>query len=484
MRRISALAIALLIAPTCAFAQDTPALKMQDPLKTAATQESTLEDQTDIAVTVYNMGRGLVRDRRKIKLLPGQSQLKFSGVAEAIQPETVSIVSLSHPGELTVLEQNYEYDLMSPQKLMEKYLGKQVRLISTDNDLNFIEKTAKLLANNDGPIYEIEGDIYLGHPGNVVLPEIPGELIARPSLIWLLDNKATDHEIEVSYLSNGLSWKADYVLQLAADAASFSVDAWVTLNNQSGATYNNAQLKLVAGDVNVVRPQAEAFDFMAKAAMAAPPRAAGGMEQEAFAEYHLYSLPRRTTIKQNQQKQVQMFAAEQVKSEKKYEFRGQQWYYSQQIGEMKDQHPDAVLVFKNDETSGMGMPLPAGTVRVYQSDSGGMLQFAGEDSIKHTPKNEEVRIKLGQVFDVVADRRQTDYQVLGSSLHASSFEIVLRNHKDSDIVVEVIEPIGGDWQITQESHKHTKRDAFTAVFAVPVSAGGEAKLSYTARVRY
>ena len=239
----------------------TEKISLNDPLKVSfRANETTVDDQTDIAVTIYNRDLALVRDRRKITLFPGEISLTFMDVAQRIKPETVSLQSISQPGALRILEQNYEYDLMSPQKMMEKYVGKDVRLINFSNQLGFTEVDAKLLSTNQGAIYEINGQIYLGHPGNVVLPEIPENLIAKPSLIWLLDNQGTDQEVEVTYLTNGMSWKSDYILTYDETDGKMVVDAWVTLANQSGTGYKNAKLKLVAGDVNIApshTPRAE-----------------------------------------------------------------------------------------------------------------------------------------------------------------------------------------------------------------------------------
>lgn len=467
-----------------ALAVETPDLKLKDPLEGKLNSErSTIDDQTDVAVTVYNDNLALVREKRQVKLLPGEISLQFMDVASGIKPETVKLVSVSAPGALHILEQNYEFDLVSPSKLMEKYVGKDVRLINKNKELDFYETPAKLLSINEGPVYEIGGDIYLGHPGDVVLPEMPENLIAKPTLMWVLDNKGTDHEIEVTYLTNGMSWKADYVLTLDKDWKQIDVAGWVTLTNQSGAPYRNAQLKLVAGTVNIApEPQPIREDRMYRyaPAMAAP---APEMRQEAFAEYHLYTLPRRTSIKENQSKQVSLLTAEDVVVQRVYELRGQEYYFMQPMPEIEPQHVAVTLKFKNEESNHLGMPLPGGVMRVYQADSDGMLQFAGEDRVEHTPKDEEVKLKLGEAFDIVAERTQTDFQLLVERLFSASQKIVLRNHKKEEITVEVIEPFNGDWTIEESSITHEKRDSKTAVFRVAVPAEGESTLTYRVRVK-
>jgi hypothetical protein len=461
-----------------------PTLKLKDGLEGNVTSsQTTVADQTDVAVTVYNNDRALVRDRRKIKLAPGELTLKFMDVAEKIQPETVSLVSLNDAGNLHILEQNYEYDLMSPEKLMEKYVGKEVTLVNKDTKLNFLEQKAKLLSVNNGPVYEVEGQIYLGHPGQVVLPSLPQELIAKPTLIWLLDNNGTDHEVEATYLTSGMSWKADYVLTMNKEETQMNIEGWVTLNNQSGAGYNKAQLKLVAGEVNIVQ---QAMDMagggrMAKAMMAP---AAAPMQEESFAEYHLYTLPRRTTIKENQSKQVSLLSGTNIGVKKVYEFRGDLAYYSSKIEPIKDQNVDVFLTFENKEKNQLGMPLPAGVMRIYQKDKSDMYQFSGEDRIKHTAKDETVRLRMGKAFDVVADRVQSDFKVLGPTSHESAFKITVRNHKEVPITVDVVEPMPGMWNIIEKSADFVKKDAQTAVFSLPMKAGETVELTYRVRVQY
>lgn len=476
------LEIAAVLVSLVAVGQEAT-IKLEDTLKkTAYSTESTVADQTDVAVTVYNNNLALVRDRRKVKLLPGETELKFMDVAQQIRPETVSLKSISDAGALHIIEQNYAYDLMSPAKLMEKYVGKQVRLVNFSTELGFSEQEADLLSVNESPVYRIADQIYLGHPGTVVLPEIPANLIAKPTLVWLLGNSGTDHEVEVTYLTGGIEWRADYVLTLDKTETSLDLEGWVTLNNQSGAQYTNAQLKLVAGDVNVVQPELVLRrGGVVKAMQAAAP---APMREESFAEYHLYSLPRRTTIKQNESKQVSLLTASGVGTQKVYEYRGREDFYSALIPPQKDEKVAVFLRFINQEQNQLGMPLPGGVMRVYQVDSDGMLQFSGEDRIKHTPKDEEVRLRLGNAFDVVGERTQTDFQVVADQVFESSYEIKLRNHKETPVRVDIIEPLSNDWTILEKSHEFVKKDARTAVFPVDVPVSGETIVTYRVRVKY
>ncbi len=453
------------------------------PVIQAADEHSTsIDDQVDIAITAYNNGLALVRDTRELQLSNGELHLTFMDVAQQIRPETVSLRSLAEPGSVLILEQNYEYDLMNPAKLMEKYVGKNVRLLNFHKQLGFEEVTAKLLSTNGGTIYEVDGEIFLGHPGTVVLPEVPDELIAKPSLIWTIDNGRADQKLEATYLTGGISWKADYVLTLAKDDRSLDIDAWVTMNNQSGTTYEDAKLKLVAGDVNQVSNQMVG-------------RGVGGMRfeaemdmisavEEAFAEYHLYTIPRRTTIKQNQSKQLALLNAANVTSRKKYEYRGQLHYYSQKMPPMLEEHVSVFIEFENEKENNMGMPLPGGIMRIYQEDSEGMLQFAGEDRILHTPKDETVVLRMGKAFDIIGERVQMDFDVLSGNTYESEFEVTIRNHKESDIVVDIVEPMPADWRIITTNQNYSKPDAHTAVFSVPVKKDGETIVRYRVRVRY
>lgn len=443
--------------------------------------QTTIDDQTDVAVTIYNNNLALVRDRRTLDLSLGQVELKFMDVAAEVRPETVSLRSIAKPGSLDILEQNYEFDLMSPAKLMEKYVGQNVELVNFSNEIGFSRQKAKLLSVNGGPMYEIEGAIYLGHPGTVVLPEIPGNLIAKPTLVWLLTNEEAAQEIEVAYLTRGIGWKADYVLSLNREETQMDLAGWVTLTNNSGTQYTNAQLKLVAGDVHQVHERVPVPTR--KRAMMAMAMESAPMREEAFAEYHLYTLPRRTTIKENQSKQVSLLNAAEIDVHKSYEFRGKTSYYFSRIPPLKKQKVAVMLNFSNDKSNSLGMPLPGGVMRVYQQDLEGTLQFAGEDRIQHTPKDEEIKLRLGNAFDIVGERKQTDFERIATELYESAFEIKIRNHKEIAVSVDIVEPMRGDWTILEKSHDYKKRDAHTAVFTVKVPKDGETVVTYRVRIR-
>jgi hypothetical protein len=445
---------------------------------------TTLTDQADLAVTVYNSNIALVRDVRQITLAPGDSRLKFMDIASSINPATVHFRSLTEPTKLGVFEQNYEYDLLDPNKLLQKYVGREVTLMRGDQEVK-----ATLLANNNGQVWKIGNEIVTNLTHSTLrFPEVPDNLYERPTLLWTLQNTgARRHKVEASYLTANLSWSADYVLNVTKDETGGDLDGWVTLVNHSGAEFRNAQLQLVAGDLNRVYDrmrgdrEMDAVSNVAKAMPAPPP-----FQQESFSEYHLYSLARRTSISDQESKQISLLNASHFPMRKVYVVNGQSYYYrsmAQPGAPLKD--PVQVFYkFKNEEKSGLGMPLPAGTIRVYQQDSRGGSLFAGEDHIDHTPKDEEISLHIGNAFDIVAERKQTDYKRLADRLYEFEYEITLRNHKAMPVAVEVNEPIGGDWEMVNSSYKYTKTAAFAAQFDVPVDKDGTSVLKYRVRVKY
>jgi hypothetical protein len=445
---------------------------------------STRNDQTDMALTVYNDNLGLVKDQREITLRKGSGELRFMDVASGIIPASVSITSLSDSGSFRILEQNYEYDLLNPQKLLDKYVGKEVQLYQKNPYTEREEiVTATLLSNNGAPIFRIGDGITYGHPGRIILPGVPENLISQPTLVWLVaSDRATTRKIEASYLTSGISWRADYVLTLNEKDTQADLAGWVTIDNKSGASYRDARLKLVAGDVNRVREASPYQDRMLKTAMA---EAAPQFREEEFFEYHIYTLERPSTIKDNQTKQIRLLKAAAVPVKKELLFKGERRYFYAPYGEQDTNLKVGVfLEIENRKSGSLGIPLPKGTVRVYKQDRDGSLQFAGEDAIDHTPKDEKLRVKLGDAFDVVASRKQTDWKKTASDSYEAAFEITLRNHKKEDVVVKVVEPVPGDWTMLSASHPWKKGDAFSAEFSIPVPKDTEAKLLYRVRMRY
>jgi hypothetical protein len=440
-----------------------------------------LNDQETISITVYNSNIGLVKDGRRLTLPSGVTELRFGEVAAKIMPQTVHIKSLSDPSGLQVLEQNYEYDLLTPQKLLEKFVGKEITILKDG-----IEVPITILSTNQGLVYKLGGRIFTGHVSNLIFPQIPDNLIPYPTLVWLLENRAAGpQKIEATYLTQGINWKADYVAVLDGKDRNMDLNGWVTLDNQSGTTYRNAHLKLVAGDVNRVIEQGGAADAVRALAEVSAKAPAASFTEESFFEYHLYSLQRPTTLKEQQTKQVALLSSDNVPVIKRYFYYGAQQYLRQRYGvPLSHQKVGVYVEIANKKENRLGMPLPKGIVRVYKADSDGSLQFIGEDRIDHTPKDETIKIKMGDALDVVGERKQTDWRKIADHIYEVAFEISLRNHKDEPVTVRVIEPMLRDWEILNSSHAYKKIEAHTVQFDIPVPTDGETKLQYRARFKF
>jgi len=495
--RLSWILLALAV-PTAGTALIYPAARSnkvyaaqeKDAARAVGDQSTGLSDQTDLNVTVYNSNIALVRDVRKLVLPSGAFRLKFMDIAATVNPATVHFRSLTDPEKLGVIEQNYEYDLLEPAKLLHKYVGKEVTLVRAYQENGTTKREeikAILLSDNNGPVWKIGNDIVTGmFAESYRFPEVPANLYERPTLLMSLENSGPKkQQIEASYLASNLAWNADYVLTVARDDKAADLDGWVTLTNNSGTAFHNAKLQLVAGDLNRIqapRPPGVMEDRVMAKSMAAAPQ----FQQESFSEYHLYTLGRKTSVEDKESKQISLLEGTGVPVTKIFVVNGQNYYYrnAQNPGApLKDQ----VMVFykfRNEEKAGLGMPMPAGNVRVYQKDSRGGILFAGEDRIDHTPKDEDVNIHIGNAFDVVAEHKQTDYKRIDTHTWEMEFEITLRNHKDAPITVQVNEPIGGDWEMLSSTYKFTKTAAFAAQFNVPVAKDGTSVLKYRIRARW
>jgi hypothetical protein len=452
------------------------------PIAGAAPVKITAAEQRDVMITVYNGNLGLVKDVREVRLDAGLIETHFMDVAAQIDPTSVLLRSLTDPTGLKILEQNYEYDLLSSEKLMEKYVGRKVRLYQSNG--TFQEAT---LLSTRGPVYDINGQIHMGHFGSVVLPALPENLVSKPTLAWLLRNtRPAPQRVEASYLTAGISWKSDYVMLINAADSRADLTGWVTINNQSGATYQNAALKLVAGDVNRAASRDDSRRAMEMAAKASSPAVADReFKSEGFFEYHLYTLDGRTTIKESQTKQLTLMSAADFPVDKQFIYYGAANYHRTQYGvPISNQKVGVYLDIRNTKENRLGVPLPKGKVRVYKADASGSQQLIGEDWIDHTPKDERVRIKMGEAFDLVGERVQKDWKKIGGYLYEIEWEITLRNHKKEAVTVEVIEPMPGDWEILRSTHPHEKLQAFTARWKIPVPKEGATTLGYRARVRF
>jgi hypothetical protein len=465
-------------------------LAAQTPRETVTIQR----DLQALAITIYNNNLALVRDQRELKLPAGDLDLAYEEVAALIRPETALLRNLTDPKGFWINEQNFDFDLLTPQKLLEKFVGRKVTVVTqTPNQSGpgsrELREEAEVLASNGGVVLKFPDRIETAAPGRIVYPEVPGNLRARPTLVVNLHSAAARaQKLELTYLTAGLSWQADYVANLAPDGNSLDLAGWVTLTNQSGSAYPGATLQLVAGDVHRVenRPR----PAMAPAGMDKAMANRNQMQEESLFEYHLYTLNRPTTLKENQTKQVALLTAARVPVRKDYLLMGQNYYYLGRYGDLGGQlKVGAFIEFDNRAEANLGMPLPKGVVRVYQRDSGGRAQFVGEDAIEHTPRNGKVRLKLGDAFDLTARRRQTDFKALGAqgqyrNVTESAYQLDLNNAKPEPVTVTVLEPMQGDWEITQSSLPYTRESAGMARFLVAVPASGSATMSYRARVRW
>jgi len=466
--------------PSLLVAQETP---------------TTLKDQKALAVTIYNDNLALVKDTREVRLPRGEARLAFQEVSAQIRSETALLRNLTHPKDFWVAEQNFDFDLLTPQKLLEKYVGEKVTIVRSVPNADGagakeLREEATVLATNNGTVLQFADRIETSAPGRIVYAKVPANLRARPTLVISLNSGVEKaQQLELSYLTGGLSWRADYVANLSSDEKTLDLSGWVTLTNQSGAAYPNATLQLVAGDVNRARQRPErnlgGVAMMAKMEAAAPK-----MAEESLFEYHLYTLDRPTTLAVNQTKQVALLSASGVPVRKEYLLQGQNHYYSGSYGDLGEKQKVGVFVeFDNKEASRLGMPLPKGIIRVYKRDSEGRAQFVGEDSVDHTPRNELVRLKLGDAFDVTARRKQSDFKSLGrqgkfGSVYESAFEVELKNAKKESVTVNLLEPMPGDWEVLQSSSPYTKEASGTARFKVAVPAEGSATLTYRVRVKW
>ncbi|MFH2068641.1 MAG: DUF4139 domain-containing protein [Candidatus Omnitrophota bacterium] len=447
-------------------------------------------ERKEVGLTIYNQNFALVRDLRFLNLKEGMNQVRFSDIASQIDATSVHFKSLTAPAECSILEQNFEYDLVNADKLLRKYIDNEIKILTQDSSfyqgfLSSYDSNQLVLVKDKekGPVFMVNRE----NIRNLEFPQLPEGLITKPTLVWSLANaKSGRHLVELGYLTNGMTWRADYVASVAKDDKNISLNAWVTINNNSGAGYENAGLKLIAGDVHRVTEQpAVQRDVILRAEKSMA--AAAQFEEKSFFEYHLYTLQRKTDLKNNQTKQIALFAAPRVPVEKIYTYDGAlyRWYY---YDSWKDQpynkKVEVKLDFKNSEKNGLGIPLPKGKIKVYKADSDDTLQFIGEDQIDHTPKDEKISLFLGNAFDVVGERKITNHKMVTANLYWDTYEITLRNHKKEPIAVKVVEHQWGDWNIIQSSHKYEKKDAFTLEFNLPVEKDGESTITYTAEYKF
>jgi hypothetical protein len=453
-------------------------------------------------------GYGIVRQTRDIDMSAGENTVQFSDVATGIDPTTVSFKSLSDPAA-TVLEQNYEYDVVSADKLLQKYVGKQVSVVKKISDPAGgnaqKEAVAGLLLSFDASNLVIAarprgGAEILSRAdlSSISLADGGADLVTKPTLVWkVATTKAGRQATQVTYQTDELTWRADYNVTINKDDSAADLGAWVSILNESGAAYPDAHVKLVAGDVQRVQPQQNAYGVMAATKAADELNfTEHGFAEKSFFEYHLYTLGRTTSLANNSTKQIELFSPKtNVPVTKTFVYYGlpAQWQYyiapspnmDRNLGTDSSKKVDTYLQIHNTEKDGMGMPLPAGRIRVYKRDEADQSsEFIGEDVIQHTPKDETVLVKLGSAFDIVGERKQTDFTV-NSNGHemTESFEIRLRNHKTQPVDVIVKENLfrWANWEITACSDHWDKQDYRTIHIPVHVETGAEKVVTYTVK---
>jgi Uncharacterized conserved protein len=449
----------------------------------------TAAEQKGMTVTIYNDDLALVKDTRRFKLDLDFNKLAWRDISGQIRPETAQLRNLTHSAGFRLLEQNFNSELLAPEKLLEKYVGKEVIAIRTNPATGTeTRETAIVLAANNGAVLKFGDRIETGNPGRLAFPGVPEGLRDKPTLVILLINSAQgEQNLELSYLTSGLSWRADYVAELNDREDHLDFNGWVTLINQSGIAYPNARLQLVAGDLNRGRQRLP----MQRKAMSMTAEMADftQMKQESLLDYHLYTLPRSTTLAEAQTKQVALMSANHISVTKQFLLSGADYYYFSQSVDL-DQISKVGVIFEfQNSGKGLGLPLPKGVVRVYKKDSQGNAQFVGDDQIDHTAENGSVRLKLGEAFDVTADKKQTDFKRSGgegrhNGIVEAAFQIILKNAKKESVIVVVREPVPGDWTMVSESQPHVKRTSGIAEWKISIPPNGKATLTYRVRINH
>ncbi len=426
--------------------------------------------ESSVSLTVYNNDLALVQDVRRVRVEKGRSEIRYTDVAARLDPTSVYFTPASDPDKVTLLEQNYEYDLVNAGKILQKYIDRKVTLQLADGAHTGTLQSASggdiVLRDDSGGIKIIRREAVK----DMSFPALPAGLFTRPTLIWQIDSQTRGElQAEVGYLTHGIQWHAEYIAVAEKGDTRAKLSAWVSIDNKSGAAYNSAKLKLVAGDVHMAETTLP-VQYLGKRSTLAEATSAG-FQQKSFFEYHIYTLQRRSTVTNNQVKQLSLFQPADVPLKKRYVFDGQR-------------HPKKVRVdleFRNDKASGLGMPLPAGKIRVYKLDSDRSLVFIGEDLMKHTPKEELARIQVGDAFDIVGERTQMERRAIGKQGWEERWQIKLRNHKDDAVEVVVVEHLGKDWKILRKSQDFRKRDAHTIEFVAGIAANAETAIEYVVR---
>jgi len=457
---------------------------------TANTVNSTVEDQTDLALTIYQNNLSLIRDTRRVSLKSGKNQLAIEDISALIKPETVTLNSEGNEQNFKIVEQSFNYDLLSPQKLLEKYIGRNVKIIrqnpATGEEVTLV---ATVLSTHNGNVFRVGNHLETGTPDRILFPDIPENLHNKPTLVLDLQNKdAGKQSIVLHYLSSGLSWKTDYVAEINPAETQINLNAWVTLTNNSSVNFSKATIKLIAGNVNQVRNTRFKSQALSRESFAM--ENASTVTTTPLMEYQLYLLPNRTNLLNQQAKQIALFEHSKIPVNKAYRLTGASHYYRNKSPEIEHkQIANVSLQFKNHRSSNLGLSLPQGIVRSYKADNKDQLQFVGESRINHTTINETVKLDLGKATNIFAEKKQTDFKILSRNANArliteSAYEITIHNASNKKIEVNVEEPIPGDWQIITESSAHEKMNSATAKWKIGIPARNKQILQYKVKINH
>ncbi|MCX7726688.1 MAG: DUF4139 domain-containing protein [Chitinispirillaceae bacterium] len=460
-------------------------------------------DRQNVDLTIYNSNFVLIREERKINLSNGLNKIVIPDVPATIIGTSLHFNSLTNPSSVKVIEQNYQYDLVNTNKLLEKYVGKEVEFRRTKpEDKKEYIVSGKLLSSgwgNDNIIAEINGKIEINPVGNMILPYLPEGLILKPQLEWLInssDNK--EHRVEISYIANSMNWNCEYVAILNEDDTKVSLIGWVTITNFTGTTFKNAGIKLVAGDVNTIEESEFTLKDKRYSRAISEERVPQFQQTEIF-EYKLYSLQRKTDVLSNETKQIELISAQSIKCKKIFVYDGisDNWRYwfannysyrdQSSMGQQSNNKVGVYIKFNNDEKSGLGMALPKGRIRVYKKDQDKKEQFVGEDLIDHTPKDEEIKLYLGNAFDIKGERIQKEFKCIESGhIYEESFEIKIRNHKNDSVEVMVYEHPWrwNEWEIRKSNTQWEKIDQQTIKFPISLKKDEEKIITYTIRYKW
>ncbi len=449
------------------------------PLSIAEKDVSFSADKLSQKVVIYN-NVTFIEDSRIIAIETDSGEIIIKRIPATIIPDSV-YVELEEGGDgFSIISQEFDSKIVSKDALLKEYLGKQVSIINFNEYQDRKEVVeAELLSGENGGIYRINDEVYLGYPGYVILSSVPEGYISEPQLKWdYLSKSLGEKKIKLSYLSTGLSWSAAYVMKIDTSGKTMDLACWANISNNSGATFNDADVRLVAGELNTI-PQPKAAAFLRSSMAGAE---AGSLPSEEVFEYHMYTIPHKVTLGDRSVKQVMLMEAGSVSVDKRYVVKIVRNYYQRYDDVYTDVPVKAVIKTENSKDMGLGEALPSGKVRLYERNENGEVFFIGEDTLRDTPLDEEIELEAGNVFDVICKTRQIDFSQISKNLKELSWEIKAINHKNESVSVDVIETITGNWEIISNDHDYEKISATKIKFKLDLKAGEEKVITYTVRV--